>query len=161
MLVFIFLTLKKFASGNFLLIWFTDLSNMNEMKYSKFWLYERRFINLYCIWTCIIYLIIHYFWCSVAFSWYLYVKSTGYPYLERNNSCQEVQFTLGRDSWWRENRKYTSGVVFYVHILLTNYHISYTKQINSLVLFLLMCVRDMLCCLIIDRCIHMITVNYK
>ena len=41
-LVFIFLTLKTFASGNFLLIWFTDLSNMNEMKYSKFWLYERR-----------------------------------------------------------------------------------------------------------------------
>ena len=110
-------------------------------------------VYLYCIWACMICLIIHYFWCSVAFSWYLYVKSTGYPYLERNNSCQEVQFTLGRDSWWRENRKYTSGVVFYVHILLTNYHISYTKQINSLVLFLLMCVRDMLCCLIIDRCI--------
>ena len=110
-------------------------------------------VYLYCIWTCIMYLIIHCFWCSVAFSWYLYVKSTGYPYLERNNSCQEVQFTLGRDSWWRENRKYTSGVVFYVHILLTNYHISCTKQINSLVLFLLMCVRDMLCCLIIDRCI--------
>ena len=101
-----------------------------------------------------VYLIFHYFWYSAAFSWYLYVKSTGYPYLERNNSCQEVQFTLGRDSWWRENRKYTSGVVFYVHILLSNYHISCTKQINSLVLFLLLCVRDMLCCLVIDRCIH-------
>ena len=56
LLVFI-LTLKKFASGNFLLIWSTDLSIINEMKYSKFWLYERRYshhqpllhLNLYNI----------------------------------------------------------------------------------------------------------------